>query len=919
MTDPPIPRGANDGETITFRIDGEIAVVTGGSATWEEGSKQCNLEVPDSPPTANPGGPYSGNEGASISFDGSGSTGSATYSWNFGDGATGSGVSPSHTYADNGTYTVSLTLSNAAGSDTQTTTATIANVAPSVNAGSNQTVNEGTSVSFGGSFTDPGSGDSHTITWAFGDGQTASGLNVSHTYNQDGVYTATLTVTDDDGGQGQGQVTITVNNVAPQNVNAGSDQSGNEGQTFAFAGSATDPGGGDVLTYTWNFGDGSTGSGASTSHAYADNGTYTVTLTVNDGTAQATDQLAVTVANVAPTAHAGGPYQAVVNEPVQFQGGVSDPGSGDTHTFEWDLDNDGQFDDHVGQYPTQTYASEGVHTIRLRVTDDDGGQDTDETTVTVITGVEVTVTTDPLVELKIHVNGQVHTAPYTLTLNPGQQLTLEAPWDQYLGNGTRYHYAGWTEGGDRVKTVTIPAHAVTYTARYTQQFFVDIDTRGVNAAYVGEGWYFAGESVDIQVEAEVLADQGQSRHRFVSWSGEGSGAYNGPNRLAQIQVWGPIYQHVNWDSEYYLQVATAYGTVTGEGWYAPGTQVEVSVTTAIPAGDGTRHAFQGWSGAGSGSYSGPANPATVTMNGPVTQTAVWRTEYKVDVISAYGNPTGGGWYGAGTTAHIAVNAAVNSENGSRVGFKRWLGVGNGAYTGTNAAFDLVVSGPIVETAEWRVEYYLDIVSDRGHPQGEGWYESGQMVALSVDSTATVSAGVRYRFNGWTGTGQGSYTGSDRVVQIVMTKPVVQEAAWKLQFFVTTAVTPQGAGDILEFPVPGRWGDANTTIHLTAVGNADDNYGFSPMAGRRQRIGEPPVHAAQCAQGGHRRVHPGAGSHHLGTGGADPEHRRRRSGLSHCRRLGRGVHPCAKRPFAPGRRGPIPVYLQGVERRRCGDP
>ncbi|MHA2495865.1 MAG: PKD domain-containing protein [Candidatus Hodarchaeales archaeon] len=140
---------------------------------------------------------------------------------------------------------------------------TVINVAPTVDTGADQTADEGSVVTFAGSFTDPGT-DTHTYQWSFGDGTTASGtLEPTHVYADDGVYTVMLTVTDDDGGVGTDTLTVTVNNVAPTVSIDAIEQF----QAFAlpeltvlildptvFTGSASDPGA-DTLTYYWTFGD----------------------------------------------------------------------------------------------------------------------------------------------------------------------------------------------------------------------------------------------------------------------------------------------------------------------------------------------------------------------------------------------------------------------------------------------------------------------------------------------------------------------------------------------------------------------------------------------------------------------------------------------------------------------------------------
>src|SRR5204863_2262244 len=132
-----------------------------GAAGWGRLTATVTATV-NHPPTAAPAGPYSGSEGTAVGFDGGGSTdpdGDAlTCSWSFGDGSSGTGIKPSHAYADNGTYGVTLTVTDARGapSGPVTTTATIANAGPAVNAGVNQTATAGSAFALSASFGDPG-------------------------------------------------------------------------------------------------------------------------------------------------------------------------------------------------------------------------------------------------------------------------------------------------------------------------------------------------------------------------------------------------------------------------------------------------------------------------------------------------------------------------------------------------------------------------------------------------------------------------------------------------------------------------------------------------------------------------------------------------------------------------------------------
>jgi len=350
-----------------------------------------------SPPVANAGGPYTGAEGAAVSFDGSASAttppgGALSYAWGFGDGAAGSGATPSHAYADNGAYTVTLTVTAVDGglTNTATTTATIANVAPTVNPFAGAALHEGETYTADGSFTDPGA-DTWTATVDYGDGSgpqplalTGMRFSLSHVFpaGRPGPFTVTVTVRDDDGGVGTAVATVTVEvNRAPV-ANAGPAATGAEGSTVAFDGSHSSDPDGDPLTYTWDFGDGSSGTGPTPTHRYADNGSYTVKLTVSDGKLSGEATTAAEITNVAPSV---GPITAPI-EPLEagtlVTAGASftDPGTLDTHTgvIDW---GDGSTSSAAitetngsgSATGSHAYAAAGVYTLTLTVTDKDGG------------------------------------------------------------------------------------------------------------------------------------------------------------------------------------------------------------------------------------------------------------------------------------------------------------------------------------------------------------------------------------------------------------------------------------------------------------------------------------------------------------------------------------------------------------------
>ncbi|MGY3439856.1 MULTISPECIES: PKD domain-containing protein [unclassified Marinovum] len=380
------------GQTVSF--DGtDDAVVTVAVLTEDDdggaGTASTDVTVNNVAPTVVAGADQVIDENDMITlaatFTDPGTLDTHVVSVDWGDGsAAGSGLTGSHTYLDDGVYTVTVTVTDDDGGiGDDTLTVTVNNVAPTVVAGADQVIDENDMITLAATFTDPGTLDTHVVSVDWGDGSAAgSGLTGSHTYLDDGVYTVTVTVTDDDGGIGDDTLTVTVNNVAPTVV-AGADQVIDENDMITLAATFTDPGTLDTHVVSVDWGDGSAaGSGLTDSHTYLDDGVYTVTVTVTDDDGGiGDDTLTVTVNNVAPTVVAGADQVIDENDMITLAATFTDPGTLDTHTVSVDW-GDGSAAGS-GLTDSHTYLDDGVYTVTVTVTDDDGGIGDDTLIVTV--------------------------------------------------------------------------------------------------------------------------------------------------------------------------------------------------------------------------------------------------------------------------------------------------------------------------------------------------------------------------------------------------------------------------------------------------------------------------------------------------------------------------------------------------------
>jgi PKD repeat protein len=243
------------------------------------------------------------NFDGSSSQPGTNASAIASYSWNWGDGsADSSGRNVTHTFTSGGNFTVTLTVTNDRGfsastpqsigvsaSDPFTGDWIISPLGPVV----------GQSIIFNADQVQTSAGHQvTTFNWNFGDGGTASGFLVNHTFTQAGIYNVVLSVADDLGRKKVfGAKAITVGTGAPTVVISFSPTSPTAGNAINFNSSGTTfNGGATAASYQWDFGDGTTSTSANPSKTFGAAGSYNVTLTVTDSQGRsATARVTVTV------------------------------------------------------------------------------------------------------------------------------------------------------------------------------------------------------------------------------------------------------------------------------------------------------------------------------------------------------------------------------------------------------------------------------------------------------------------------------------------------------------------------------------------------------------------------------------------------------------------------------------------------
>ncbi|MHC1626307.1 MAG: beta strand repeat-containing protein [Methanoculleaceae archaeon] len=276
--------------THTYESDGTYTVtLTVTNTTYGSFTKtRISYISVSTPPTPGPGSsptaqftasPTSGDSPLTVAFTDQSTGTPSVYAWwwDFGDGSEICRLqNPTHTYTTPGQYDVSLTVTNGHGESTETKSSYIkvGNIVDANFTASPTSGNPPLRVNF----TDMSTGSPTSWSWDFGDGNTSTEQNPSHTYVTSGVYTVTLTVENaisSDSLERADYITVGASPVADF---TGSPTNGTAPLTVTF----TDQSTGSPTSWSWDFGDGNTSTEQNPIHTYVAAGTYDVNLTVSN-------------------------------------------------------------------------------------------------------------------------------------------------------------------------------------------------------------------------------------------------------------------------------------------------------------------------------------------------------------------------------------------------------------------------------------------------------------------------------------------------------------------------------------------------------------------------------------------------------------------------------------------------------------
>jgi hypothetical protein len=506
-----------------------------------------------------------------------------------------------------------------------------------------------------------------------------------------------------------------------------------------------------------------------------------------------------------------------------------------------------------------------------------------------------------------HTVNFVSTTQYYLTVNGGNSVTFgtaSPTGDQWYDSGgsttvssngvysrsggTGQRVASWNlDGGSNTafsSTGTVTTSSVSMSTYHTvnfnsvTQYQVTLDSGATSAlssitlpTVSGDNyWYDSGTSVTLVLNG--VYGRGSGTGTRVSGYQINAGSNNPESTTGTFTVLNAIsisgVEAITTTTVTQYQV-TFVVSPSGSGSTSPaGTNVwEDTGSLGISTTANSGYSFSTWSSNTTSITFATANSAdtTATINGSGTITATFTptttTTYTV-TFTQTGLPAGKSW-------SVTFNSVTQSSTTSTIVFK---GIASGSYSwslltpvagstgiryqASQASGTMNVPSQTTQRITYTTQFYLTVSANFGSVSpSSGWYVAGSKVTLSATSPNAIS-GERYVFNGWTGTGCGSYTGTRNPASNVVTMdgPITEVASWIHQYQVTVTASPCGAiGGTFEvtYAMSGttytdqlhntpwtQWTDASTTVTVSSPQSPYKGYTFSSYTNNPTNMNSP---------------------------------------------------------------------------------
>ncbi|NWG10790.1 PKD domain-containing protein [Candidatus Bathyarchaeota archaeon] len=374
--------------------------------------------------------------------------------------------------------------------------------------------------------------------------------------------------------------------------------------------------------------------------------------------------------------------------------------------------------------------------------------------------------------------------PYSFWVDSGTVVTYS--YSSIVSSSTSGKRFSLVDVSGPASPITVTS-AVTVTGNYKTQYLVSFTQTG--SAVAPTVTYTADvdptETVPFSVWVKAGSQITYTYQDIVSGSSGVRYVLTSVSPASPQTVSGPLTIVGNYKTQYCLTVNSPYGTTTGAGWYDTGSTAYAGLNTSIvDQGNGTRRIFIYWNGDASGTNYAQSDP--ITMSGPKTANANWKTQYLLTVrtnglglvitqvydgSTVLGTATDAapftGWFDQGTVIQLDIDPQiVNLEEWIQYVFTQWTGDASGS----SRPVSVTLNAPKDITANYKTQYGVSfthtgldssasgtVVTVNGDPKTyddlpfiDLFVDLGTVVTYSYSNVSSTTAGKRFILTGVTG-------------------------------------------------------------------------------------------------------------------------------------------------------------------------